>query len=129
MKNDPIHERYEDGKVIVALAGKYEGSILMHSENHGFYVLKMVRQKREGRDWVTIDEVHWEEEARNETGNPYDDRPLLKKGIYRTLSTYRSVSTDQAMRLFLHDLEFGPGGLMAAMRAALDRAGVDPLKD
>lgn len=122
----PLHARYEDGEEITSLTGldEYEGATLRHSEKEGFFIVKTILQKREGRDWMTIKEGQMDEDAGMIKG-PHKWSTLFKRGTHRELVTYRAVSVDKAMRLILYAL--GGDGLREVFKSALDRGGIEAL--
>jgi|GEM_PF-6691409 len=94
-------------------------SSLHYSDDAGFFLITRVHQRRAARTWETISD---EEYCR-----------LLKAGAVRdvtvrTLATYRAVSRDQAIRIYLDGCD-DHGGMMTVISNALDRAGIEPLKE
>ena len=99
-----------------------------YSEKAGFFIRSFVHQRREGRVWQTISATELEEDVSSEGLDRLDGRRgLAKKGTHRWLETFRPVSRDQAIRLFIDGYE-DHGGMMTVILDALDKAGIAPLE-
>lgn len=120
-----VRSTQECDEDIVTLSGAYDGETLMHSKRCGFYRSLVVHERLNGGEWQEITEGDWASDI-NKAEKKGDPHPM-DYGTHRFHYIEKPVTLDQAMRLFLHGWQ-DEAGLFDAMRSALDRAGVEPLK-
>ena len=120
-KKTPYQLRFENATEVCSYFSDW--SCVKYSETAGFFIESTVWQINNGEGWETFD----------------DERPCLNAELIfegdelgrppncRRFQTYRPISRDQAIRIFL-DAWDDHGGMMTAIDEALDAAGVEPLQ-
>lgn len=116
MSNKTAHQlKYEGGKELFDAVGDDES--VMYSEKAGFFIQKWIWQRRIGRTWEEMSHCEISSEM---LAFPPEN--------IRQLKTFRPITRDQAIRIYFYSME-DVGGIAGAIKAALDAAGIEPLKE
>ena len=119
--NTPTQNKYAKATEIAEIP---DGT-LKYSIEAGFFIEFWIYQRRGKRTWETISHNQIENDA--EEAGLESPGSLIKAGTHRMIETYRPISRDQAIRLFLDDYD-NVGGMMSVISKALDGAGIAKLE-
>lgn len=96
----------------------------MYSESAGFFIKAEVWQRNNGAGWESFD---YEAPGEFEGEPIFEGDEFGRPPNHRRFHTYRPITRDQAIRIFL-DAWTDHGGMMTAIDEALDAAGIEPLQ-
>jgi hypothetical protein len=117
-----IEEKDEN---ITDCSGEYHGQTIMHSKKDGFYLLRHINERLEDGKWEEIDDDQLREDREEIGADSIMD--LEDAGTHRFRHAKKPITIDQAVRIFMVGWD-DEAGLFDYIRAAFDKAGVEPLK-
>ncbi|MCX6960495.1 MAG: hypothetical protein NTW91_09525 [Verrucomicrobia bacterium] len=123
MIKTPYQLRYDEGEEVCTYLFTND-DVVKYSEKAGFFVQRTIWQRKAGKSWETYDS---DDPGEFDLEPIYDGDELGRTPNHRSFRTYRPISRDQAIRILLHSW-IDHGGMMSTIGAALDAAGIEPLR-